>query len=148
MNKHERPFALPADSIEIVLDLPFPPSVNHIWRRAGKRMIRSARYMRWIENTDALVLLNRQYPRRKITGDFELDLLLDEQAGRGVSGFRGIRAAPCGGEARLARPRSLPPRIAAGDQARRRRHDPDLFCEGDGAGTRALTTAVPGWFVT
>ena len=83
MNKHERPFALPADSIEIVLDLPFPPSVNHIWRRAGKRMIRSARYMRWIENTDALVLLNRQYPRRKITGDFELDLLLDEQAGRG-----------------------------------------------------------------
>lgn len=79
----DRPFALPSESLEIVLDLPFPPSVNHIWRRAGKRMIRSARYMRWLTNADYMILANRQYPRRKIVGHFEAEMLLSEKAGVG-----------------------------------------------------------------
>lgn len=72
-----------ADIVEIVLDLPFPPSVNHIWRRTGRRVHRSARYIRWLENADAAVMAARQYPRRKILGPFTAYILLDEQAGIG-----------------------------------------------------------------
>lgn len=79
----ERPFALPADSIEIVLDLPFPPSVNHIWKRTKQRVYRSAKYLRWMTNCDMAVMAAKQYPRKKITGKFEAHILLDEQAGHG-----------------------------------------------------------------
>lgn len=78
-----RPFGLPADSVEIVLDLPFPPSVNHIWRRGPKRVYRSARYLRWMENADAAVMAAKQYPRRKIVGPFEASILLSDGAGTG-----------------------------------------------------------------
>ena len=82
----DQPFALPVDSIEIVLDLPFPPSVNTIWRWGKKkhgRVHRSARYIRWMEHADAMVVLNRQYPRHKISGPFQICILLNEDAGRG-----------------------------------------------------------------
>jgi Holliday junction resolvase RusA-like endonuclease len=79
----DRPFALPPDSIEIVLDLPFPPSVNHIWRKGGGKMFRSARYLRWISNADMAVMAAKQYPRRKITGPFAAHILLSEAAGQG-----------------------------------------------------------------
>ncbi len=79
----DRPFALPADSIEIVLDLPFPPSVNHIWRRTKQRVYRSAKYLRWMTNCDMAVMAAKQYPRRKITGKFEAHILLNEQSGHG-----------------------------------------------------------------
>lgn len=83
----ERPFALPADSIEIVLDLPFPPSVNTIWRWGkGKqhgRIHRSARYLRWMKNADMAVMAAKQYPRRKISGHFAVDILLSVTAGIG-----------------------------------------------------------------
>lgn len=72
-----------SDIVEITLDLPFPPSVNHIWRRAGRRMIRSARYLRWMSAADMTVMGAKQYPRRKITGNFEAHIWLDEQAGWG-----------------------------------------------------------------
>lgn len=77
------PFALPADSLEITLDLPFPPSVNHIWRRTARKVYRSAKYLKWMSNADALVMLNKQYPRRKIIGKFEANILLSESAGYG-----------------------------------------------------------------
>jgi Holliday junction resolvase RusA-like endonuclease len=79
----DRPFALSADSIEIVLDLLFPPSVNHIWRRTKKRVLRSAKYLRWMSNCDMAVMAAKQYPRRKIVGKFEAHILLVEQAGHG-----------------------------------------------------------------
>lgn len=80
-----RPFGLPARSIEIVLDLPFPPSVNHIWRRNGRtgRVYRSARYLCWIERANATVMAAKQFPRHKITGRFEAFIQLNEQAGTG-----------------------------------------------------------------
>jgi Holliday junction resolvase RusA-like endonuclease len=71
------------DSIEIVLDVPFPPSVNHIWRRSPKRVFRSARYERWMKRADAAVMAAKQYPRRKIIGHFEAHILLDRDAGHG-----------------------------------------------------------------
>lgn len=79
----DRPFGLPPDSIEIVLDLPFPPSVNHIWRRAKRRVYRSARYIRWMENADMAVVVARQFPRHKILGHFEAQILLNRTAGHG-----------------------------------------------------------------
>jgi Holliday junction resolvase RusA-like endonuclease len=79
----DRPFGLPIDSIEIVLDLPFPPSVNHIWRRAGRNVIRSAKYLKWMESADRLIMAAKQYPRRKIAGAFEAKILLNVSAGRG-----------------------------------------------------------------
>lgn len=71
------------DIIEIVLDVPFPPSVNHIWKRAGKRVFRSAKYIRWMEATDMAVMGSKQYPRRKLRGKFEAHILLSESAGGG-----------------------------------------------------------------
>lgn len=79
----DRPFGLPPDSIEIVLDLPFPPSVNHIWCRTKRGVYRSARYLRWMERSDALVMASKQYPRRKIAGPFEAKIQLSVKAGRG-----------------------------------------------------------------
>lgn len=79
----DRPFALPADAIEITLDLPFPPSVNHIWKRSKLGVHRSAKYLRWMKNADMMVMAAKQYPRRKIEGLFEAHIWLDEDAGDG-----------------------------------------------------------------
>ena len=32
-----------------ILLLPYPPSVNSLWRHAGKRTYRTAKYMSWVE---------------------------------------------------------------------------------------------------
>lgn len=72
-----------ADIVEIVLDLPMPPSVNHIWKRSKMGVYRSAKYMRWLERADMMVLASKQYPRRKIVGKFEAHILLDESASWG-----------------------------------------------------------------
>lgn len=71
------PFQLPAESVEIVLDLPFPPSINRLWRTVGRRVIKSKEYLDWIDQTDAHVMASKQYPKRKITGPFSIDVQLD-----------------------------------------------------------------------
>lgn len=70
------PFALPPDSIEITLDLPPPPSTNRIWRFARGHVYKSKEYVAWQRECDAAVLINKQYPRNKITGPFEFILQL------------------------------------------------------------------------
>lgn len=77
------PFQLPADSLEIVLDLPFPPSTNHIWRRTSRKVYRSAKYLKWLDRADMQVIASRQFPRRKILGKFEAEILLNESSGTG-----------------------------------------------------------------
>ena len=77
------PFMLPADAVEITIDLPFPPSVNHIWRRTARQVYRSAKYLKWMEAADMMVMANRQYPRHKIIGRFEATILLNEKSGHG-----------------------------------------------------------------
>jgi Holliday junction resolvase RusA-like endonuclease len=58
----------------IRLDLPFPPSVNHIWKHGGKgKGYRSERYVQWARV--AGTLLNAQRPGR-IDGPYRLKLLL------------------------------------------------------------------------
>jgi Holliday junction resolvase RusA-like endonuclease len=49
----DAPFHAPVD---IVLDLPQPPSVNRIWRRAKRGMIKSDIYTRWLKTADDMLL--------------------------------------------------------------------------------------------
>jgi Holliday junction resolvase RusA-like endonuclease len=69
-------------AIEIVVDLPFPPSVNQIWRY-GRKVHRSKKYLDWLAAADMAVRANRQFPKRKITGLFEAHIILGENHGRG-----------------------------------------------------------------
>ena len=78
----DRPFGLPADSVEIVLDLPFPVSVNAIWgARNGGGVRRTAHYVRWLEAADMHVMATKQYPRRKIQGPFAIQIALSDDRG-------------------------------------------------------------------
>jgi Holliday junction resolvase RusA-like endonuclease len=70
-------------AIEIIVDLPFPPSVNKIWRTGNDgRVRRSNVYLDWIAAADIGVMARRQYPKRKITGSFEAHIVLGD-GGRG-----------------------------------------------------------------
>lgn len=67
--------------IEIVLDLPFPPSVNDLWtirRGVGKKLRRSDAYEQWIHMADATTMELRQYPKHKIHGPFSIHVALAE----------------------------------------------------------------------
>ena len=86
-----RPFGLPQESIEIILDLPMPPSVNAIWRHRRGHVYKTKTYNEWIREADAMILINRQYPREKITGPFEFCLYLN----RSFSGDGDNRIKAC-----------------------------------------------------
>lgn len=76
------PFQLPADSREIILDLPAPPSVNRIWRHTRGHVYKSKEYNDWIKLADVTCLLHRQYPRdNKIIGPFEIAIYLANSIG-------------------------------------------------------------------
>ena len=84
--------------IEITVDLPFPPSVNQIWRVgrgriSGKRTVyRSPEYLDWVREADMSVMAQRQYPKRKITGPFEAHVILSRRHGRGDLDNRASKA--------------------------------------------------------
>jgi crossover junction endodeoxyribonuclease RusA len=71
-----RPFM--AEAIEIILDLPFPPSANRIWRSGGGKVYRSNEYVSWMEEADMAVMAVKAYPKRKIAGPFEVEILLSD----------------------------------------------------------------------
>ena len=64
------------DLVEIVLDLPTPISTNKIWRTGRGRTYRSKEYVAWCEWADLTVMAAKQYPKRKINGPFEVEILL------------------------------------------------------------------------
>jgi Holliday junction resolvase RusA-like endonuclease len=73
------PFTAP---VEVVLDLPFPPSANrlHRIRLSGRKHKRSLtnEYKQWRVDCDIAIALDRSYPRgRKIETLFEAIILLD-----------------------------------------------------------------------
>lgn len=80
----DRPFALPAASREIAIDLPFPPSTNRLHGRSAssRKYFRRSKYESWLSNADAMVTLHGSYPRPKLDGKFEATLLFDEGAGK------------------------------------------------------------------
>lgn len=79
----ERPFALPADSIEITLDLPMPTSANKLWRhnRNSRKPFCSKEYLAWKEHADMSVMAARQFPKCKIQGLYEMQVLLNNEHG-------------------------------------------------------------------
>jgi Holliday junction resolvase RusA-like endonuclease len=73
---NQPPFMLPADSLEIVLDLPMPTSTNRLYSHGRKGVYRLPEYVRWMELADITVMVARQFPRRKVTGPFEIEIRL------------------------------------------------------------------------
>jgi Holliday junction resolvase RusA-like endonuclease len=67
------------EPIEIVIDLPPPPSVNAIWRSGRKRVFRSKAYTNWIAAADATVMANRQMPKKRIGGLFAAHVTLSQK---------------------------------------------------------------------
>ncbi len=79
----DRPFGLPADSVEITLDLPMPTSTNRLHAHGRKSGVyRTREYMDWIDAADMAVMASKQYPKRKIKGPFEVEILLSVAAPR------------------------------------------------------------------
>lgn len=70
------------ESVQITLDLPFPPSVNRIWRRGRGRVHRSTEYKNWLATADMHVIANRQFPKDRINGVFRVLIRLNQDAGR------------------------------------------------------------------
>jgi Holliday junction resolvase RusA-like endonuclease len=70
-------------AIEIVVDLPFPPSVNRIWRGNRGIVHRSKVYIDWVTDADMGVMARRQYPKRKIAGAFEAHVVFNPVGQRG-----------------------------------------------------------------
>lgn len=79
----DRPFGLPPESIEIILDLPIPISTNRIWRACRGRVFKSREYVAWLKECDATVMSNRQFPRETITGPFEICIYLARNGANG-----------------------------------------------------------------
>ena len=70
------------EPVEIAVDLPFPPSINRIWRSARGKVHRSKVYLDWATAADMTVMADRQYPKRKIVAEFCAHVVLDH-SGRG-----------------------------------------------------------------
>lgn len=72
----------------IVMDLPFPPSANHLWRAhtnngTGKpRFYRDGHYVSWLQECDVLCMAAK-WRRNAIKGRFRADIILDENRRRG-----------------------------------------------------------------
>lgn len=75
------PFALP-ELITTVVDLPFPPSTNTIWRNSGSRVYRSAKYTTWLDAADKLATSNFVGRNGIIPGKFTAHIGLDEDKPR------------------------------------------------------------------
>ena len=80
----DRPFALPVESREIVIDLPFPPSTNRLHGRSptSRKYYRRGKYESWLQHADQMVLLHGSLPRTRLDENFEATLLFDEAAGK------------------------------------------------------------------
>jgi crossover junction endodeoxyribonuclease RusA len=67
------------EPIEIVINLPTPPSVNRLWRSGRGRVFRSASYTNWIRAADAELMARRQRPKKRIEGPFEAHVTLSRK---------------------------------------------------------------------
>lgn len=83
----------PVKPIELAIDLPFPPSVNSIWRVSNKwpkkKVIKSMVYKKWLRQTDLTILINHQF--QKISGPFEITIHLnDKHSGDGDNRIKAV----------------------------------------------------------
>lgn len=63
---------------EIVVDLPYPPSVNKIWRStaaiSSKRVYLAPSYVLWKTHADALLMSERGWTKKRLAGPFEIEI--------------------------------------------------------------------------
>lgn len=63
---------------EVVIDLPYPPSVNKIWRHTAaitaQRVYLAPSYVAWKTEADALLMATRGWTKRRIIGPFEIEI--------------------------------------------------------------------------
>lgn len=98
----EIPFQLPAESLEIIIDLPIPTSTNRLHARAHGshgRVYRTKEYETWRKNCDGYLLKWRSdrrmaglEPRPHIAGPFEFCIYLARNGHNG-DGDNRIKAA-------------------------------------------------------
>jgi crossover junction endodeoxyribonuclease RusA len=63
--------------MSIIVDLPWPPSVNALWRSSGNRVHRSKRYVLWLKEAELLWLCQRpKLKEREILGEFCCSIVL------------------------------------------------------------------------
>lgn len=70
------PFACPPD---VAIDLPFPPSVNRIWRNGSSgadSVYLAPSYVKWKKAADALLYSSREWRSVKITGRFTAEIFV------------------------------------------------------------------------
>lgn len=65
--------------MSVDIDLPIAPSVNALWRIAGKRMIKSDRYKAWMTECGWLI---RQKRVRAVPGPYRLYIEAKREGGR------------------------------------------------------------------
>src|SRR5262245_9169230 len=71
---------MPKSPIVTVVDLPMPPSLNHIWKYSRKRVRPSPIYERWKEQADKHALMQRVHRGgRIIKGRFEAFVFYSER---------------------------------------------------------------------
>lgn len=69
--------------MSIVIDLPFPPSVNSIWRGSGRHVYRSTKYKDWIADAWGCWLCQRATQKEKsIKGYYTLEIIINAPDGR------------------------------------------------------------------
>lgn len=72
----DAPFHCPPD---VVVDLPYPPSVNRLWRSTAaekNRVYLSPSYVKWKEAADVLLLGAKGWRSKKIAGAFGIEIAL------------------------------------------------------------------------
>jgi Holliday junction resolvase RusA-like endonuclease len=76
---NDPPFALPLERV-IVIDLPHPPSLNHIWHYSRKGVRPSEKYEIWKKHADGVAMTQKVFRGHKpITGRFEAVMLFAER---------------------------------------------------------------------
>lgn len=65
--------------VDIELDLPVPPTANHIWQSGRKGVFRTKQYKEWQRQADALTLSQRGWRNKRIEGRFTALLVLNER---------------------------------------------------------------------
>ncbi len=77
-------------TLEITLDLPMPTSTNRLWGTGRGRKWKSLAYVDWLNAADLSVFARKQYPKHKITGPFEIEILLGEGRGDGDNRIKAL----------------------------------------------------------
>lgn len=62
----------------VVIELPYPPSMNRIWRSAasaaGQQVYLAPSYVKWRQAADALLMSERGWSKKRLIGPFEIEI--------------------------------------------------------------------------